>query len=223
MKKDKTTIYIDRIDNLLGTIQTVQNFSAIDEVFLGTLTLVNAIYGPNSSHQNMLIENSKTTAHVGSVGYSRHNARFRQVLRGCLSNMRDEIEAGLTQSIRELIHGDLFSDFIEMSEHLLNEGYKDAAAVIAGSTLEAHLRQLCIKYEVDIEYEHNGDIKPKKADKINSDLTKAEVYSRGDQKNVAAWLDFRINAAHGHYEEYTDEQVAIIITAIRDFITRNPA
>ncbi len=38
-----------------------------------------------------------------------------------------------------------------MAEYLLKEGYKDPAAVITGSTLEEHLRKLCIKNGIDIE------------------------------------------------------------------------
>jgi len=145
------------------------------------------------------------------------------LLYGTLKSLRADLEAGYIENITELLHGELFSDFIEMSEHLQKEGYKDAAAVIAGSTLEAHLRQLCIKNGIKIEDESKGKVKPKKADRMNSELTKAKVYSKGDQKNVTAWLDLRNDAAHGNYEKYADEQVAIIITAIRDFITRNPA
>jgi hypothetical protein len=44
-----------------------------------------------------------------------------------------------------------------------------------------------------------------------------------DQKNVTAWLDLRNKAAHGHYEQYQKEQVALLISGVRDFITRNPA
>ena len=32
----------------------------------------------------------------------------------------------------------VFGDFLEMAQHLVDNGYKDAAAVVAGSTLEVH-------------------------------------------------------------------------------------
>jgi len=144
-------------------------------------------------------------------------------LYGILKSLRADLEAGYIESITELLHGELFSDFIDMSEHLLKEGYKDAASVIAGSALEAHLRQLCIKNEIEIEYEHNGDSRPKKADKMNSDLAKEDIYSKIYQKNVTAWLSIRNDAAHGNYGEYQKQQVAIMISGIRDFITRHPA
>ena len=47
-----------------------------------------------------------------------------------------------------------------------------------------------------------GNLRPKKTDRMNSELTKAEAYSKLDQKSVTAWLDLRNKAAHGKYDEY---------------------
>lgn len=58
---------------------------------------------------------------------------------------------------------------------------------------------------------------------VNADLAGARVYSSLDQKNVTAWLGLRNDAAHGHYNEYTGEQVALMLQGVRDFITRHPA
>ncbi|MFP4438990.1 MAG: hypothetical protein ACLFVO_17255 [Chloroflexaceae bacterium] len=110
-----------------------------------------------------------------------------------------------------------------MAEYLLGEGFKDAAAVIAGSTLEAHLRQLCVKHGVDVDHSlPDGSKRPKKAAQINQDLVKF-AYSKFDQKQVTAWLDLRNSAAHGKYVNYTDKQVEQFIEWLQDFIKRNPA
>jgi hypothetical protein len=142
---------------------------------------------------------------------------------GIVAALRDDIKAGNMESLTELVHGELFGDFLEMAQHLLDEAYKDAAAVIAGSSLEAHLKQLCQKNNIDTEITISSRIEPKKADLINSELTKAEAYTKLDQKNITAWLDLRNKAAHGKYEEYTKEQVSNMISGVRDFLTRNPA
>jgi hypothetical protein len=63
-------------------------------------------------------------------------------LQGVLRALRADYEAGRLQSFQELVHADLFSDFLEMAEYFLQEGYKDPAAVIAGGVLEQHLRKL---------------------------------------------------------------------------------
>ena len=138
-----------------------------------------------------------------------------------LRAIRDDYAAGYLHSVMELIHADLFSDFLEMADHLMEQGYKDPAAVIAGSVLEEHLRKLCDKNgSIDVK---KPDGASKKADSLNSELAGATVYSKLDQKNVTSWLDLRNKAAHGRYTEYTKDQVALLIQSIRDFITRNPA
>lgn len=137
-----------------------------------------------------------------------------------LMALRADYAAGHLRSIKELIHADVFSDFLEMADHLIEQGYKDAAAVIAGSVLEEHLRKLCDKNGIDLK---KPDGTPKKADTMNSELAGANVYSKLDQKNITAWLDLRNKAAHGKYSEYTKDQVALLIQSVRDFITRNPA
>ena len=144
-----------------------------------------------------------------------------RALSGILQALRADLAAGFVRSQRELLHAELFADFLEMAQHLLNEGYKDAAAVIAGSSLEAHLRQLAQKTGISIITGEAAT--PKKADRLNSDLTTANTYSKLDQKNVTAWLDLRNKAAHGQYGEYETRQVNLLIAGIRDFITRNPA
>ena len=143
--------------------------------------------------------------------------------RGVAQSLLDDMEAGYTRSIQEIIHGEVFSDYFEMAEHLLESGYKDAAAVIAGSTLEGHLRNLCRRYGVAVDRPTATGTAAKKADAINAELASAGAYEKLDQKNVTAWLDLRNKAAHGLYADYTKEQVALLISSVRDFVTRLPA
>jgi hypothetical protein len=45
---------------------------------------------------------------------------------------------------------------LEMASYLLAEGYKDAAAVLVGSSLEGHLRNLALPHAVDSGRFPNG-------------------------------------------------------------------
>lgn len=138
--------------------------------------------------------------------------------------LKADVANGYLRNVSELIHADLFADYLEMADHLVDEGYKDAAAVIAGSTLESHLRQLCVKNGVSLtETASNGDERPRKADRLNQELAKASVYNQLRAKQVVSWLDLRNKAAHGHYDQYTDDQVKLFIDGIRDFMVSLPA
>lgn len=138
---------------------------------------------------------------------------------GVVDSLLHNIRSGFLKTFEELVHGEVFGDFLEMAQHLVDNGYKDAAAVLCGSTLEAHLKQLCNKF--NIQTDERG--KPKKADTINAELTGVSAYSKSDQKNVTAWLALRNNAAHGEYGKYEKAQVALLIGSVRDFVTRVPA
>lgn len=146
-----------------------------------------------------------------------HNVVAGQM--GVAKSLLSDIKNGFLKSLEEIIHGDVFGDYLEMADHLTQSGFKDAGAVIAGSTLKAHLRQLCAKF--DVQTIHSG--KPQKADTMNAELARAGAYTKLDQKNVTAWLDLRNNAAHGHYSEYDVQQVKLFVDNIRNFVTRHPA
>lgn len=154
--------------------------------------------------------------------YVHDYARIKMII-GIVQSLHTDLKAGYLSSVSELIHGEVFVDFLEMADYLLGEGYKDAAAVTAGGTLEAHLWQLCIKNGIDTEVTTSEGIRAKKAEQMNADLSRNDVYSKLDQKNVTAWLDIRNKAAHARYDEYTTGQVSLLVTSVRDFITRNPA
>lgn len=47
--------------------------------------------------------------------------------KGLLTSIKIEIENGWMKSIRDLISADIFSDFLEMAEHLLDEKYEHPA------------------------------------------------------------------------------------------------
>lgn len=151
--------------------------------------------------------------------YGENHPYNLNILPGILKALRGDYVAGHMQAIHELIHAEVFADFLEMADYLLEEGYKDPGAVLAGGVLEEHLRKLCEKNSIAIL---KGN-RPKKADSLNAELAGARVYSKLDQKSVTAWLDLRNKAAHGRYDEYTKEQVALMVQGIRDFLSRYPA
>lgn len=135
-----------------------------------------------------------------------------------LTSIKSEIENDWLLSIKELVTSEIFADFLEMSRHFLDLKYKDPAAVMIGSILEEHLRQLCNKHSVNTTFERNGDLIAKKANLLNDDLVKAGAYGVLEQKNVTAWLDLRNRAAHGKYEEYSIEQVDLMYQGVLNFI-----
>ena len=75
---------------------------------------------------------------------------------GIVKALRGDLTDGYLETFPELIRGEMFENLNEMARHLLEEGYKDAAAVIAGTSFESHLYRLAIKYSVVV----NNTLRP---------------------------------------------------------------
>jgi hypothetical protein len=178
----------------------------------GALSFLSNVFG--STHSYYLDLNER--ANHPQPGYAR-------VGMGIMSAAREELVGGWLRTTRGLVSAEIFADFLEMADHLVSEHYKDAAAVIAGSSLEEHLRQLAASASIATTYAKGTDVVPKKADTLNADLAGAVVYSKLDQKSITAWLDLRNKAAHGKYTEYDEAQVRLMIEGVRQFIARVPA
>jgi hypothetical protein len=174
-----------------------------------SLSFIDRVYGSNHPHFKEFQENTKDY-------YPSDAENGIAILRA----IRSEIDGGWLFTLKGLITAEVFADFIEMAEHLLETGYKDPAAVMCGSVLEEHLRQLCTRNAIAIEIEKDDKQIHKKADRLNSELAKNEVYSKLDQKMVTAWLDLRNKAAHGKYDEYTEDQVKNMLVAVTEFMAR---
>lgn len=142
--------------------------------------------------------------------------------RGILLAAREEVANGWAVTATGLVSAQIFADFLDMAGYLLAEGYKDASAVITGSTLEEHLRQLARKNGVPTEApaKSGTGLVPKKADTLNAELVKANVYGVLQQKNVTAWLDLRNRAAHGKYSEYDANDVRLMHQGVTQFMSQ---
>ena len=181
------------------------------EVYTSLVAAIESLAPPGTYYHTTLQDVVKN--------HSLHSYYAIPNLVGIAEALKTAYESGYLYQIEELIRADLFADFLDMGEYLLEESYKDPAAVIIGGVLEEHLRKLCLKNSIDITTNKSF----KKADTMNADLANSHVYNRLDQKSITAWLDLRNKAAHGKYTDYTDDQVKVALLGIRDFIARFPA
>lgn len=219
---------LPQLDELLATYEKLARrtphrdfrdieHSATSGFLTAVMSAIHRIAGPHSQYA------IQSQAMIEKFTYFQGASAIPH-LAGVLKALRHDVASGYLDSVQELIHASLFADFLEMAEHLLNEGYKDPAVVLIGGVLEEHLRKLCDKNGIPTATtDSKGVVRPKKAETMNMDLAGGSVYSKLDQKNVTAWLDLRNKAAHGRYAEYTSQQVELLLQSVRDFLTRNPA
>lgn len=141
-------------------------------------------------------------------GYESHV----KIGQGILKAVKEDILGGYLTDIKILISAEVFSDFLEMAEYLLENGYKDPAASLCGAVLEDSLRKIAIKEGIKVK--SNDDL-----NSLNDKCANGEVYNRLMQKKIKVWIDIRNNADHGHFNEYSEKDVNEMLKGIMDFLS----
>jgi hypothetical protein len=131
---------------------------------------------------------------------------------GILRALREDIEGGHLLSMQLRVAADVFSDFIEMARHLLDHGYKDAAASITGAVLENGLRRISEKH--GLKSKNSDDLNA-----LNQKCAQGGVYNRMVQQQLQVWITLRNSADHGHFGDYSIEDVKSMIEGVRGFLS----
>lgn len=177
--------------------------------------IIRRLYGENSQHFE-----TYSTALATNNFYNLHsnwNAQLSQVV-GVAKAIEHDLASGLLTDFKSIVQADIFADFLEMGEYLLQEGYKDAAAVIIGSVLEDGLRKLSERHGLP---ETNESGKPLTIDPLNNQLSKQDIYSKLTQKQITSWAHIRNKAAHGEFGEYNREQVQMMLLFVQSFASEH--
>ena len=203
----KKSDLLERVDYVIRKGEMVNGSGAVAGFRASGLSVISSIVGENHTYYKEFRRKTdgQMDFHIDSGIH-------------ILDALKDEIEHDWLVSIKQLVTAEVFSDFLDMSKHLLDQKYKDPAAVMIGSVLEQHLRLLCNTHRVDDFVIKGGDNVPKKADLMNVDLVKAGVYQLTYQKLITAWLGLRNSAAHGKYEDYNLGQIQNMYDGVSLFI-----
>jgi hypothetical protein len=130
---------------------------------------------------------------------------------GVLRAAAEDLRNGFLFEARALIEAEVFADFLEMADHLVSQGYKDPAASLAGSVLEDGLRRIADKHSLTWT-------KSDGLASLNTELAKAGVYNKLTSTKIDGWRLTRNNADHGHFSEYTEDDVHQMVSGVRDLL-----
>jgi hypothetical protein len=164
-------------------------------------SLLISVCGEKSVHMTAFIEAEKP------IAFSNNFERLCRVKAVFLA-AKEDFEGGYLNTVRNLVHAEVFGSELEQAGELLAAGYASAAAVIAGVVLETTVRNLCTA---------NG-IGHAKLDKMNADLAKAGVYNTIQQKRITTIAGIRNSAAHGKSAEFTPGEVTGMIGDVERFL-----
>ena len=148
---------------------------------------------------------------------------------GILRGLRSDLAGGFLDDLALKMETEISGDYLGQAEQLLKEGrhghYEHVpAAVLAGAVLEKSLRSLCARQQTPISIiNEKGELKT--MNPLIDDLKSAGLYNEVKAKQLRAWADIRNKAAHGHFDQFTKQDVELMLKAISDFLaeyTENP-
>ena len=142
-----------------------------------------------------------------------------------LKALREDFEKGYLEDLTPQIEAEIASDYLGQAESLLAEGQPGKydhvpAAVLAGAVLEKALRKLCDNQQHPLPTVDNNS-KPLMLNRLIPDLKKAGAYNEAMAKQLLAWADIRNHAAHGRFDQFTREQVGLMVQGIGHFLAQH--
>jgi HEPN domain-containing protein len=166
------------------------------EIRVSSLNLLSRVASPNNIYYRELAD-----------------AEFldKIALQGILEAAMNDYRQGFVADNALLVSGEVFSDILVQAEVLLENDYKDAAAVIIRAVLENGLRR--IAGALGVEYE-----KRETMGQLNEKLYKAKAYTAIEQKEITAKTEIGNRAAHGRFDEYKKTDVEDFLRYARRFL-----
>jgi hypothetical protein len=210
--KDKLEGHFQRlIDEGRNTLQKYERSDGMSPPRISSLeynkwyssakNLIERVCGKDGIHCKQ-IEDIYTRTHGSSVAMPS--------CLGVLESAYEDFKLGLLEDTTAMITAEVFADFIEQAEYLLDEGYNLPAAVLMRGVLEDSLRTLCKKEQIVLS-------EKSKLDWMNTELVKAGVYNTNVQKQVTAWAGIGNSAAHMKIDEFSETDVKNMISGIISF------
>ena len=129
-----------------------------------------------------------------------------------LRSAKEDIEGGYLQKVEAIVSASVFSDFLEMAEHLLGNNYKDPAASLIGAVLEDGLRRICVNNTLPVKAGDN-------ISSLNQKIADNEVYNRLQQREIEVWNKLRDYADHGRFDQYESDNVKDMLAGVQKFLS----
>jgi hypothetical protein len=202
---------LERLNSLISMGEQVLRSPVSDRYYVdaglvqkwrtSSLAFLEATFGSDSIHYRDFEERCK---------FSNRSEAERGL--AILESAKESIEAGYLQKVETLVSASVFSDFLEMAEHLLDNGYKDPAASLIGAVLEDGLRRICGSSNLAVKSDDN-------ISSLNKRLADNSAYNRLQQREIEVWNKLRDYADHGHFDEYKADDVADMLKGVRNFLS----
>ncbi len=213
--KSRAEQYKQRIADLLKKLAMVDDDpdtemrEIVDGCFVGTLTIIESLYGANSSQSRALFEAKKAYTKT-QYSSSYELGSMTNSLRGTLKNIREELDAGLIRSLATEAAGEVIGDMVALAKTELTSGYTNVAAVLATAALEDALKRKAEELGINPQ--------GKSLDAVISSL-KAKSFFHGAQVSiVGSFVRLRNAAMHADWDKIQDADVSSLLGFLEPFL-----
>lgn len=201
LDREADTIVVTRIQ---GTNQFAMDIEDWSKWSTSATSLIHRTLGDSSVHYQLL---RKTVEERKSLKSTLDYAR------GIFRAAKEDFEKGYYASITTKISGELFNDFLKLSKKCLEEGSKDAAAVVACAALEDSLKRYAILQGISVEGKNIQDV-------VNALKSKGLI--SGVQKSLLDTMpNIRDKAMHAEWDKIKAEDVGSVIGFVEQFLLKH--
>ncbi|WP_026966185.1 hypothetical protein [Algoriphagus terrigena] len=197
----------------LGAFSDLKFHDESMEIYYGTISVLDNVYGKNSSHlKELLLVNNK----ILTIKYKSVDGRDALLLKsiiGILSNLIYEIENGLLTSIEKKISKEILTDFVSFSKEQFGNGDLKISSVLICAALEDSLKRIAEINGLDVDRKSMAQV-------VNALKSKSLI-----QKSVGTLLgnytDLRNRVFHADWGNFDKSEIGSLIGFTEQFIKDN--
>ena len=185
----------------------------INEQLHGSYTLVDVLYGSDSSHAASLRHAEQTARESKMAPFNAAIAQIYPVVTGVLKTMKADVESGFAGNLQRQAVGEVVADFLTLAKEALNErteNGKNVAAVLTAAAFEDTIRKL-------------GELKAAVHDRrplseVLIELKRANVLTGATFTTAQGYLKFRNDSLHADFSNVQDALVASCLAFVEHLI-----
>ena len=207
-----------RIDDLLSRLHDIDELaeyrdrSTVDGCFMGTLTIIETLYGANSPQAKALFEAKK--AYTKTQYSSTYELKsLAQSVKGTLLNIREELDAGLIRRIATEAAGEVIGDLVALAKSELKAGYSNVAAVLAAAALEDALKRKAAELGINVQN--------KTLDSLINSLKSKGFFKGAQVPIVSSYVKLRNSAMHADWDKIDDADISSLLGFLEPFLIQH--
>ncbi|MCU1240975.1 MAG: hypothetical protein JWO71_1701 [Candidatus Acidoferrum typicum] len=188
-------------DAWLARAKAVLSGHAPSEVVQSAISLLTAVYGPQSAQMNAFTTGLAQIAKLAPnpINSSHHQEQLAQ---GAIRNTIAEIEGGLIVSLRAQVAGEIFGELVGLGKETLEDdtdSAKNVSAVLIAAAFEDLMRRM--------GSELAGVEGRLKLEEVLTALKVAGVLKGGEVGTAQSYLKFRNDSLHADWAKVQKSQV----------------